>query len=86
MMYSCAVFDAPGQTLEDASRAKLARLARLLELAPGDRVLEIGTGWGGFAIYAAREHGCHVTTTTISAEQYEHARRRVADGRARPTA
>ncbi len=79
MMYSCAVFDAPGQTLEDASRAKLARLARLLELGPDDRVLEIGTGWGGFAIYAAREHGCHVTTTTISAEQHEFATRRVRE-------
>ena len=55
MMYSCAVFDAPGQSLADASRAKLDRLARLLELGPGDRVLEIGTGWGGFAIHAARE-------------------------------
>jgi cyclopropane-fatty-acyl-phospholipid synthase len=79
MMYSCAVFDAPGQTLEDASRAKLARLAGLLELGPDDRVLEIGTGWGGFAIYAAREHGCHVTTTTISAEQHEYATRRVRE-------
>jgi cyclopropane-fatty-acyl-phospholipid synthase len=79
MMYSCAVFDAPGQTLEDASRAKLDRLASLLELGSDDHVLEIGTGWGGFAIYAAREHGCHVTTTTISAEQYQHAQRRVQE-------
>jgi cyclopropane-fatty-acyl-phospholipid synthase len=79
MMYSCAVFDAPARTLEEASRAKLDRLARLLELAPGDRVLEIGTGWGGFAIYAAREHGCHVTTTTISAEQHAFATRRVRE-------
>jgi cyclopropane-fatty-acyl-phospholipid synthase len=79
MMYSCAVFERPAMSLEEASRAKLARLARLLQLAPGDRVLEIGTGWGGFAMYAAREHGCRVTTTTISAEQFEYARRRVHD-------
>jgi cyclopropane-fatty-acyl-phospholipid synthase len=79
MMYSCAVFDAPGQTLEDASRAKLDRLAALLELGPDDHVLEIGTGWGGFAVYAAREHGCRVTTTTISAEQHEFATKRVRE-------
>jgi cyclopropane-fatty-acyl-phospholipid synthase len=79
MMYSCAIFASPDASLEDASRAKLERLARRLELEPGDRVLEIGTGWGGFAIHAARHHGCHVTTTTISEAQYEHARRRVAD-------
>ena len=54
MMYSCAVFDAPGMSLADASRAKLDRLARLLDLAPDDRVLEIGTGWGGFAVHAAQ--------------------------------
>jgi cyclopropane-fatty-acyl-phospholipid synthase len=77
MMYSCAVFATDDTSLEAASRAKLARLAAHLELGPGDRVLEIGTGWGGFAVYAAAEHGCHVTTTTISAEQYEYARRRV---------
>jgi cyclopropane-fatty-acyl-phospholipid synthase len=79
MMYSCAIFASPGASLEDASRTKLERLARRLELEPGDRVLEIGTGWGGFAIHAAQHHGCHVTTTTISEAQYEHARRRVAD-------
>ena len=54
-------------------RAKLDRLADLLALAPGDRVLEIGTGWGGFAIHAAKHYGCHVTTTTISPRQYEFA-------------
>jgi cyclopropane-fatty-acyl-phospholipid synthase len=79
MMYSCAVFDSSDQTLEQASRAKLARLAALLQLAPGDRVLEIGTGWGGFATYAAAEFGCRVTTTTISAEQHAYAQQRVRD-------
>jgi cyclopropane-fatty-acyl-phospholipid synthase len=78
MMYSCAVFDAPGQTLEDASRAKLDRLAALLELGPDDHVLEIGTGWGGFAIHAARTRGCKVTTTTLSPAQREIALERVA--------
>jgi cyclopropane-fatty-acyl-phospholipid synthase len=51
----------------------------MLELNPGDRVLEIGTGWGGFAVYAARQYGCRVTTTTISERQYQYARRRVRD-------
>lgn len=77
MMYSCAVFESPQDSLTTASRAKLDRLARILELAPGDRVLEIGSGWGGFAVHAARNYGCRVTTTTISAEQYEYTRRRV---------
>ena len=53
MMYSCAVFERPTDSLADASVHKLDRLANLLELGPGDRVLEIGTGWGGFAIHAA---------------------------------
>ena len=79
MMYSCAIFESPGVSLETASRTKLERLAHRLELEPGDRVLEIGTGWGGFAIHAAQQYGCHVTTTTISEAQYEYARRRVAE-------
>jgi cyclopropane-fatty-acyl-phospholipid synthase len=79
MMYSCAVFEARDDALETASLAKVDRLAHLLELGPGDRVLEIGTGWGGFAIHAARRYGCHVTTTTVSKEQYEYARARVHD-------
>lgn len=79
MMYSCAIFDWPDVTLEQASLAKLDRLAQRLELASGDHVLEIGTGWGGFALYAAQRYGCRVTTTTISEAQYEHARRRVAE-------
>jgi len=79
MMYSCAVFDSRDDALETASLAKVDRLARLLELGPGDRLLEIGTGWGGFAIHAARRYGCHVTTTTVSKEQYEYTRARVRD-------
>jgi cyclopropane-fatty-acyl-phospholipid synthase len=78
MMYSSAVFDRPQATLEQASEAKLARLCAKLELSPSDHLLEIGTGWGGLAIYAARTRGCRVTTTTISAEQYREASRRVA--------
>lgn len=79
MMYSCAFFERPDATLEEASAAKLARICRKLELGPEDRVLEIGTGWGGFAVHAARAHGCRVTTTTISRRQFEFASRRVAE-------
>ena len=78
MMYSSAIFACADETLESASRRKLDRICRKLDLRPDDRVLEIGTGWGGFAIHAAREYGCHVTTATISREQYEHARARIA--------
>ena len=66
MVYSCAYFESPDATLADAQTAKLDRICRALELAPGDRLLEIGTGWGALAIHAAREYGAHVTTTTIS--------------------
>ncbi len=77
MMYSCALFSEPGMSLQDASLAKNDRICRKLELRPGDHLLEIGTGWGGFAIHAAGRYGCRVTTTTISREQYELARERV---------
>lgn len=77
MMYSCALFDPPGIDLDQASEVKLERICRKLRLEPGDRVLEIGTGWGGFALYAARRYGCHVTTTTISPAQFQHAREQV---------
>jgi cyclopropane-fatty-acyl-phospholipid synthase len=79
MTYSSAVFEQSGATLEDAQAAKYDRLCRKLELRQSDRVLEIGTGWGGFALHAARNHGCRITTTTISREQFEVARRRIAD-------
>jgi cyclopropane-fatty-acyl-phospholipid synthase len=79
MMYSCAVFDSPAATLEEASLAKLERVCSKLDLRPQDHVLEIGTGWGGFALYAAERYGCRVTTTTISREQHAHATRRVRE-------
>ncbi|MGB5246749.1 MAG: cyclopropane-fatty-acyl-phospholipid synthase family protein, partial [Woeseia sp.] len=79
MMYSSAVFESPDMTLEEASTAKLERICQKLKLNAGDRVLEIGTGWGGFAIHAASRYGCHVTTTTISREQFELASQRVRD-------
>lgn len=79
MMYSCAVFERPDATLEQASLAKLERVCRKLRLAPEDHVLEIGAGWGGFAQYAAERYGCRVTTTTISAEQHVYATRRIRD-------
>jgi cyclopropane-fatty-acyl-phospholipid synthase len=77
MMYSCAVFEPPEATLEQASLAKLDRVCAKLALAPEDHVLEIGSGWGGFALHAAARHGCRVTTTTISREQFDYARGRV---------
>jgi len=78
MTYSSGYFEHPAATLADASRAKYERLCRKLELQSEDHLLEIGTGWGGFAIHAARNYGCKVTTTTISREQFQLARERVA--------
>jgi cyclopropane-fatty-acyl-phospholipid synthase len=78
MTYSCALFAQPGMSLEEAQLAKLERVCRTLELHRGDRVLEIGSGWGSFAMHAAATRGCHVTTTTISAEQHRYVRNRVA--------
>ena len=77
MAYSCGVFEAKDSTLTDASVAKFERFCRKLKLCPGDRVIEVGGGWGGFAIHAAGHYGCRVTTTTISDEQYAYACRRV---------
>jgi len=77
MMYSSAVFERADATLEQASIDKLDLICRKLALKPGDRVLEIGTGWGGFALHAAGRYGCHVTTTTISREQHALARERI---------
>lgn len=79
LMYSSALFADAADTLEAASRRKLDRICQQLQLQPGDRVVEIGTGWGGFAVHAARHYGCHVTTTTISAEQHALAAQRVAE-------
>jgi cyclopropane-fatty-acyl-phospholipid synthase len=74
MMYSSAYFPRRDMTLAQASGAKTELVCKKLDLRPGDHVLEIGTGWGGFAVHAARTTGCRVSTTTISREQYEHAR------------
>lgn len=78
MMYSAAIFPTATSTLHEASLYKLDRICKKLQLTPGDHLLEIGTGWGGLAIHAARHYGCRVTTTTISREQYDHAQRAVA--------
>ncbi len=78
MMYSSAIFEHPKQTLEQAQRTRLERICRKLDLQPTDHLLEIGTGWGGMAIHAAQHYGCRVTTTTISRQQYELARERIA--------
>lgn len=77
LMYSSALFESEHDSLDTASFRKLDRICRKLALKPGDRVIEIGTGWGGFALHAARHYGVHVTTTTISHEQYVEAKARV---------
>ncbi len=79
MVYSCAYFPDRTAGLEEAQLAKLERICRRLRLGRENHLLEIGTGWGGLAIHAAREHGCRVTTTTISRGQHELASRRVAE-------
>jgi cyclopropane-fatty-acyl-phospholipid synthase len=79
LMYSSALYADQGDDLETASTRKLDRICQKLRLQPGDRVIEIGTGWGGFALHAARHYGCHVTTTTISREQHALAAARVAE-------
>jgi cyclopropane-fatty-acyl-phospholipid synthase len=77
MMYSCAIFERPDATLEEASAAKVDRICRKLDLRAHDHVIEIGTGWGGFAIHAAKNYGCRVTTTTISRAQHDYAVKRI---------
>lgn len=77
MLYSSALFLHPEDSLEQAQRNKMQRLCEKLQLKPEDHLLEIGTGWGAMAIYAARNYGCKVTTTTISDAQYDHARSRI---------
>jgi cyclopropane-fatty-acyl-phospholipid synthase len=79
MTYSCGIFEQEQSTLEDASVAKYDRICKKLRLHPGDRVVEIGTGWGGFAVHAVQNYGVQVTTTTISNEQYEFAAKRFRD-------
>ncbi len=77
MTYSCGIFDSSETTLGQASINKLDRICKKLDLSPADHVLETGTGWGSFAIHAARNYGCRVTTTTISAEQHAFAKREI---------
>ena len=78
MMYSNAIFTEPTMTLHDAQLARLSRVCKKLELKSTDHVLEIGSGWGSFAMYAAQRYGCRITTTTISPAQYEFACERIA--------
>jgi cyclopropane-fatty-acyl-phospholipid synthase len=79
MAYSSAVFPSPESTLAQGSIEKFDRICRKLALGVDDHVIEIGTGWGGFAVHAATKYGCRVTTTTISQKQYAYATRLVAD-------
>ena len=78
MAYSCGIFEHEDATLEQASRAKFDAACCKLALTSSDHLLEIGTGWGGLALHAARHYGCRVTTTTISRAQYEFAQERIA--------
>ena len=77
LMYSSAIYESEDTDLEKASERKLQRICEKLQLGPEDHLLEIGTGWGGMALYAAKHTGCEVTTTTISREQFEEAKARV---------
>jgi cyclopropane-fatty-acyl-phospholipid synthase len=79
MTYSCGIFPRPGASLREASLAKIQRLCERLALTADDHLLEIGTGWGAFALHAAGLHGCRVTTTTLSRPQLELARARVKE-------
>jgi cyclopropane-fatty-acyl-phospholipid synthase len=79
LTYSCAIFESPEQSLADAQQHKYRLLCDRLGLTSEHHLLEIGTGWGGMALHAARERGCRVTTTTISNAQHELASRRVAE-------
>jgi cyclopropane-fatty-acyl-phospholipid synthase len=79
MTYSCGIFPHEKATLEEASINKYDRICKLLQLSPTDHVLEIGTGWGGFSLHAARHYGCRVTTTTISQAQHDFAEQRFSE-------
>lgn len=79
MTYSSAIFKSEDQSLEDAQFEKYDRLCRVLKINSNDHVLEIGSGWGGFAVHAAKNYGCKVTTVTISQEQFKYAKERIAN-------
>jgi len=77
MMYSSGIFPSADATMAEASHNKLEIICQKLDLQPGDHVVEIGTGWGGFALHAAKHYGCHITTTTISEQQYALAKQKI---------
>ncbi len=79
MMYSSAVYPSADSTLEQAQQHKLQQICERLQLKASDHLLEIGTGWGSMAIYAAQHYGCKVTTTTISQQQYDYTKARIAE-------
>ena len=81
LTYSCGIFEAEDCTLKEASLAKYDRICQKLDLSSRDHLVEIGSGWGGFAIYAAQNYGCRITTTTISAAQYDMAKERIDQAR-----
>jgi len=82
LAYSCAYFENADDSLEQAQIRKFDLICRKLQLSPRDHVLEIGTGWGGFAAYAAENYGCRITTTTISRQQHDYAREVFSGSRA----
>jgi cyclopropane-fatty-acyl-phospholipid synthase len=79
MTYSSAYFDPPTLSLEEAQAKKYDVLCRKLRLKPADTVLEIGSGWGGFSLHAAKNYGCRVTTVTISQQQFDEAAKRIVE-------
>ncbi len=79
MMYSSAIFSGESTSLDEAAQYKLDIICQKLALNSGDNVIEIGTGWGGFALHAAVNYGCNVVTTTISKQQYEWAKKRIEE-------
>jgi cyclopropane-fatty-acyl-phospholipid synthase len=79
LTYSSALFDGDDLTLEAAQERKIRRIAATIDLRAGQHVLEIGCGWGGFALMAARDYGCRVTAITVSKAQFDHAKARVRD-------
>ncbi|MEE4591632.1 cyclopropane-fatty-acyl-phospholipid synthase family protein [Streptomyces sp. DSM 41524] len=79
MVYSCAYWDRPDSTLEEAQRAKLDLVCRKLALKPGQRLLDVGCGWGSMVLHAAREYGVRAVGVTLSEEQAAYARKRIAD-------
>ncbi len=81
MQYTCAYYPDPAMTLEEAQIAKMSHVCRKLQLKPGDRVVEAGCGWGGFALYMAKNHGVTVKSYNISREQVSYAREKAEQGR-----